>query len=294
MNSASAIDLSKLSLPDLSNADRDILDAKESEVGLLRAFNQTNEDRKTVLKMAVNNAARSVMLATGKGDELDHIAALFGIKRLVVKAADTEATPPKPAIMESDERLRLRSRLSLYALSQAGCEGAYLFRALSASPFIKDISVYSDNINPEKINVIVLSDQSGGAEDSDRDSILNKVELSLAEVRSITDEIVVRWAKAIEFSIRAELEVEDGVDTGKLAKNVKKDISNLVKTNHRLGKNILRSEFFAVLYKPGVESVRLLQPKTDIAIGIDSAAHNPLIEDLEDDYSISILPAADP
>ncbi len=293
MSTVPAIDLSRLYLPDLTDQKLPKEYSDQYQTDLTIAFGQTIAKRAMALKNAINDGARSVMLATAKGIELDHIASLYGIKRLTVKEADPEASPPVEAVLESDERLRFRSRLSLEAMTQVGCMGTYLFQALSASAHVKDISVSSDDLKPEKITITVLSDQGRGNGSEGEDAVLQQVREAVDRSRSVTDDVRVRWAKIVEYSIQAVLDVKPGVDSEELSRSIADDIKMLVDSNHRLGKNVLRDEFHSVFYHKGIEHVRLLQPAGDLVLGNNSAPYNPIKDGLNTRFNLVLRPVAD-
>ncbi|MCG8338394.1 MAG: baseplate J/gp47 family protein [Proteobacteria bacterium] len=293
MSTVPAIDLSRLYLPDLTDRKESADKPDQFQTDLTRAFGQTLATRATALRNAINDGARSVLLATAKGIELDHVAALYGTKRLIIREADPEASPPIEAVMESDERLRFRSRLSLEAMSQVGCEGTYLFQALSASAHVKDISVSSDDLKPEKITITVLSDQGKGNGSEGEHAVLQQVRQAVDRSRSVTDDVRVRWAKIVDFSIHAVIDVLPNVDLDSLAGMIRSDMARLVSSNHRLGKNILRDELHSVLYRKGVENVRLLRPASDMVLGSNSAPYNPIKDGLETRFNLVFRPVAD-
>lgn len=293
MSTVPAIDLSRLYLPDLTDQKRLRDTPDQFQTDITKAFGQTLAKRAAALKTAINDGARSVLLATAKGIELDHIAALYGIKRLTIKEADPEANPPVEAVQESDERLRFRSRLSLEAMTQVGCEGTYLFQALSASAHVKDISVSSDDLKPEKITITVLSDQGKGNGSEGEHEVLQQVRQAVDRSRSVTDDVRVRWATIVEFPIHAVLDIQPGFDSAELAVVIKNEVTDLVNSNHRLGKNILRDEFHSVLYRQGVDNVRLLQPADDIVLGKNSAPYNPIKDGLTTQFNLTFRPVAD-
>ena len=57
----------------------------------------------------VNDAGRAVLLAYATGADLEHLAALWNLKKEIVDPGDPEAHPPIPVTYERDERLRLRT-----------------------------------------------------------------------------------------------------------------------------------------------------------------------------------------
>jgi phage-related baseplate assembly protein len=92
------------------------------------------------------------MLAYATGPDLDHLAALVGVKRLTITPADPLTNTP--AVMESDDALRQRVVLAPDSFSVAGPELAYVFHARSADPEVLDASCTSPS--PGEVVVTVL------------------------------------------------------------------------------------------------------------------------------------------
>ena len=80
---------------------------------------QENSEREVILRQRVNEAARAVLLAFAQKADLEHIAAEYGVRRLVIKPADTSTIPPTDAIYESDDALRERAQMAWEGLSTA-------------------------------------------------------------------------------------------------------------------------------------------------------------------------------
>lgn len=80
--------------------------------------------RELLMRARVNAAAKASLLAYATGADLENRAADYGVQRLTIRAANPDAVPPVAAVMEGDEALRYRTRLSLEALSVAGSRGA--------------------------------------------------------------------------------------------------------------------------------------------------------------------------
>ena len=130
MSGFSAIDLSLLPAPDvietvayaeILSALRNDLLARGPELAAALALESEPINkllevcayRETIIRARVNDAGRAVMLAYATGGDLDHLAAFFGVVRLLVTPADPTATPPVSAVYETDARLRIRTQLAL-------------------------------------------------------------------------------------------------------------------------------------------------------------------------------------
>ena len=88
--------------------------------------------RELLLRGRINDAARSVLLASAYGTNLDHLAALFATERMQVEDAAGTLVP------EDDERFRRRVQLAPEGFWVAGPERAYVYHALSAAPWARD------------------------------------------------------------------------------------------------------------------------------------------------------------
>ncbi|MEH6775915.1 MAG: baseplate J/gp47 family protein [Cereibacter changlensis] len=209
----------------------------------------------------VNDAARAVMLATATGADLDNLAALLGVSRLTLAAADPEAIPPAPAVMEADADLRTRTQLALEGFSTAGPRGAYLFHALSASGEVLDASVVSPT--PGTVLVTVLSRAGSGAASA---SLLATVAAALndEDVRPLCDEVIVQGATILPYSVTASLRCFSGPDTSAVLAAAEAAVTTYVADSRRLGRALRRSGLFAALHQPGVEQVTLTEPAADI------------------------------
>lgn len=68
--------------------------------------------REMLVRARVNDAARAVLLATATGTDLEHLGALYGVRRLLLDGGDDGTIPPIPPTYEDDDSLRLRIQLA--------------------------------------------------------------------------------------------------------------------------------------------------------------------------------------
>ncbi|HCS90224.1 MAG: hypothetical protein N838_03830 [Thiohalocapsa sp. PB-PSB1] len=239
---------------------------------LIQALFKTMARREQQIQARINTAARAVMLATANGSDLDQVAALHGVKRLVIGPSDEVSSEME---LEDDERLRGRARLAMDALSQSGTEGEYRFHALSASAQIKDVSVFASDQELGKVHVHVLSrnGRGDGTEKSD-EGVLQAVQEALQSVQSITDNVEVDWAKIYPYHVKANLTLKPGAVPEQVRLEVLAALTQLIHDNHRLGKELLRDELFAAIYQAGVAEVILEEPATDRTLDLDTAPFN--------------------
>lgn len=227
--------------------------------------------RELMLRQRINDASRSVMLAYASGPDLDQLAALLGVERLVTRETDEGVILSIP-IIEDDQRLRHRTQLSLEGHSTAGSKGSYVYWALSASARVKDIEVVSPESAPGTVNVTVLSTDANGIAD---DNLLDAVtdQLNAADVRPLTDSVFVASANIIEYQIEASLDIYAGPDQETVRQLAEDTVRRYVADQHRLGESIYRSGLLGALHQPGVKRVILAQPANDIDVLAEQAAY---------------------
>lgn len=225
--------------------------------------------REMLLVGRINDAVRSVLLAFAGGANLDHLAALFGIARLLITAADPEAIPPVAAVMEADAALRRRVQLSLEAATAAGTAGRYLFYALGADPLVVDASVSSPS--PGRVLITVLSSDGGGIASPALLAAVDAV-VQHEDVRQLCDTVTVAAATLIPVTIAATLHYRPGAAAGAARVAALAALDALLAEAPRLGRPIARSAIFAALHVDGVARVDLTSPATDLVADPTQAA----------------------
>lgn len=225
--------------------------------------------RELVLRQRVNDAARGCLLATAAGADLDHLAALYGVQRLLLDAGDPTAVPPVPPTYESDARLRARTQLALEGFSTAGPVGAYEFWALSADAHVLDVSVQSPV--PGQVLVTVLDSRGNGTPDA---ALLAAVltTLSAEDVRPLTDQVLVQAAEIVPYTITAALTVYPGPDAATVRAAAAAATTAYAASVHRLGYDVTLSGLYAALHQPGVQRVALMAPAADLVLAAHQAS----------------------
>lgn len=226
--------------------------------------------RELLLRARVNDAVRAVHLATATGDDLDNLAALFGVTRLIVTPANPATQPPTPAVMEADAALRLRTQLALEGFSTAGPRAAYEFHARSADARVLDVSV--DSPAPGEVRVVILSSEGDGAASPE---LLANVTAALnaEEVRPLCDLVSVQAATIVPFAVTAGLTILDGPDQAVVLANAQAALASYIADLRAVCRDVRLSGIYAALHQAGVEAVALAAPLADIAIGPTQAAH---------------------
>jgi len=225
--------------------------------------------RETILRQRINDAARAVMLATASGADLDQLAAIFGVERLVVDPGDPDALPPIEPTLESDAALRRRTQLALEGFSTAGPVGAYLFHALGAHGDVLDASVQSPN--PGEVLVTVLSRSGDG---TPAQEVLDAVEAALSadDVRPLCDTVSVQAPTVAAYTIEATLVFYSGPDKGEVMAAAQTAGEAYAEAQHRLGRDVTLSGVYAALHCAGVQRVELTSPAATLGIGPGEAS----------------------
>lgn len=209
----------------------------------------------------VNDAARAVMLATASGADLENLGALFGVARAEIAPADLDASPPVPAVMESDERLRARIQLSLQAFSSGGPAGAYRYWAFTASPAVLDAMV--DSPSPGDVRVTVLHDPLAEINDEEMVTAVTAV-VTREDIRILCDNVYVTEPVFVPYSVEAEIDLFAGPDAAPVLDAAQAAVEDLVSRSYRLGASITRSGLIAALHQPGVREVTLAAPAASV------------------------------
>lgn len=224
----------------------------------------------TLLRARINDASRAVMLATATGADLDNLAALFGVARLVIVPADDTVTPPTAAVMEGDDELRRRTQLSLEGFTSAGSRGAYEFHARSADGRVADVSVTSPN--PGEVLVTVLANADDGTPPADLLEIVYAA-VNADEVRPLCDQVTVAAPTILEYTVTAELEIADGPDASVVLSTAQAAVAAYVADTHAIGATVAVSGLLRALHQAGVISATLSAPAADIDAALTEAPY---------------------
>lgn len=246
--------------------------------------------RELLMRARVNAAAKASLLAYAKGADLENRAADYGVQKLTIRPADPDAVPPVAAVMESDEALRYRTRLSLEALSVAGSSGAYEYHALSASADLVHVSVDSPRFSgvpvpaavkaqlppgaivvvcdydaglanplPGDVSLAVLAGTSSTMPEAQLVATVLKA-LSAEDVRPVTDRPRVQGGIPTDFKVEAVLWVENGPDPDVVLAAARKSLDAAIAEARRLEGQLPVSAIYAALHVTGISRVDLVKP----------------------------------
>lgn len=216
--------------------------------------------REILLRARVNDAAQACMLPYAAGADLENLAALVGVTRLI---SGNDA--------ETDDRLRLRTQMALEGETVAGSHGSYIFHALSASNLVRDVAV--DSPVPGQVRVTILSTEGNGEPAIE---LLDAVDayLSAETRRPLTDMVTVEAAEIVPFAIDATLYVYAGPASAPILAAAEAAVQSYVTEHAKLGWDVTLSGIYAALHQPGgVKRVVLASPLADVTVGARQASH---------------------
>lgn len=274
----SAIDLSLLPAPDVVEAlDFEVvlaamkadLIARDPDLVLVLALEseplvkllEVAAYRETLIRNRVNQAARAVMPAFATGGDLDQVASILGVVRLLLDPGDP-AHNVAPTY-EADEALRRRYLLAPSGYSVAGPEAAYVYHALSASGDVLDASATSPS--PGEVVVTVLSRLGQGAAPAE---LLAAVDAAVSDesVRPLTDHVTVQSASVVPFAIAGRRYTYAGPDKDVVLAASDAALDRYLEATHRLGRDVPLSGLLAALHVPGMKRVELDAPTALIVV----------------------------
>ena len=218
--------------------------------------------RELIMRQHHNDRVQRLLLAYADGDALDHIGvSYYFTERLVISQGDSNATPPIPPTLESDDDYRRRLLLAPDRFSTAGSQSAYIYHALGASGAIKDATAISPTATD--VTVAVLTHHGDGTAQPELLAHVGNV-LSADLIRPLTDHVTIVSAEVERFQVIAELTLRPGPDAEPVRQAANHAVAKLVEERHRLGTDIIRDAVLAALYVEGVERVTLIEPASDL------------------------------
>lgn len=208
--------------------------------------------REVLLRNRINAAAKASLLAFATGSDLDHLAAFYGVTRLMD---------------ESDEALRLRTRQRIIGFANAGGAAHYRYWALSASPEVADVEV--DSPEPGRVRISVLAK---GEEQTVSNAVLDAVRAVVLrdDIRVLTDTVEVVPAELIPVTVTARIWLYH--DTPMAAfEAIEARFKEALSAQSGLGWDLTPSWVIGELHRPGVHKVELHSPTTDIRANANQA-----------------------
>lgn len=212
--------------------------------------------REVLLRNRINAAAKASLLAFATGSDLGHLAAFYGVTRL---------------LNENDEALRLRTRQRIIGFSNAGGAAHYRYWALSASPEVADVEV--DSPEPGRVRISVLAKEGDHADGvTVPDAVLDAVRAVVLrdDIRVLTDTVEVVPAELIPVTVAARVWLYH--DTPMAAfEAIDARFKDALAAQSGLGWDLTPSWVIGELQRPGVHKVELLSPTVDIRANANQA-----------------------
>lgn len=229
---------------------------------------QESAYRELVLRQRINDAARACMLAYAGGADLDHLAAVFDVDRLLLDAGDPATRPPVPAVWEDDASLRRRAQLAPESYTSCGTFEAYRFHALSV-PGVAEAGVIRPE--PGHVRVLLLADTEDARP---APGLLQAVQdyLGARDRRSVNDQVEVVAASIKAYSVQATLIVRAGPSSAAVGAAAEAAVRAYAAENRKLGYDITRSGLYAALHQAGVKKAVIARPAADITCDQTEAA----------------------
>ncbi|HCF0970770.1 TPA: baseplate J/gp47 family protein [Pseudomonas aeruginosa] len=216
---------------------------------------QENAYREMILRQRVNEASLAVMLSSAGGNDLDQVAGNFNVKRLVIQAAQPQAVPPVPQVLESDDALRERAQMAFEGLSTAGPRNAYIFHARAADGRVADAT--ADSPSPA---VAVVTVQAAQGDGTASEALLATVRsyLNDEDRRPVADRLTVQGAQVIPYQVKAKLFLKTlGPEAEPIMDAAEQQLEAFVHQRRRLGMQVSESAIHAALHVEGVRKVEL-------------------------------------
>jgi phage-related baseplate assembly protein len=225
--------------------------------------------REMLARAAINDAARAVMVAFATGSDLDHLAAFYGVARLVI----TPATDQGAAVMESDADLRERVQLAPEALPYAGMTGGgYRALARRTAPTVKDVATIK---RPGGVvDVVLLSREGSGATPP---AVVDAVYRAFQddEATQLTDVVTVRPATIVPYSVNLTLLVRRGPDPAIVKAAAEAGVRKYAASRHKVGQVVYADMIVAAAAVGGVENATV--DISDVDPGVAGAAFLELL-----------------
>ena len=125
--------------------------------------------------------------------------------------------------------------------------------------------------SPGQVLVTLLSRNGDGTAS---DAQIAAVEAALgAEVRPLTDEVIVASAEIIPYAIEARLTLLAGPDQSVVLVNAQAGLDAWIARGGRLGQDANRAAISAALFVEGVQNIELIEPAADVIVDRTQSAN---------------------
>jgi len=305
MPSTSVIDLSQLALPNVVEQ----IDYEAIRTGCIAKVQEAFPDFgaedlanvavkvlgviayfESLLRQDFNERAKQMFLAYATGTTLDQM----GAERDVLRLSG-----------ELDDAYRARIQLAPTSWSVAGPAAAYRFFALSAASTIADVSVTTpkpDDIKalieatlaahgvsaeirtatraaldgatwPGTVLLSLLSSQGDGTATAAEIAAVEAAVADSADVRPLTDHVMVQSAQILPYALNYELTLFDGPSSDVVVAASKAGAASFVTSARRIGRDINLANAYAAITVSGVANAKLASLSADLTVSATQAAY---------------------
>lgn len=226
---------------------------------------QAGAYRETLVRAAINDAARSCLVAFATGGDLEHLGAFYGVARLIIQPA----TADQPEVLEGDADLRQRIQLAPELLPYAGMTGGgYRALARKTAPEVKDVATIKRPGG--RVDVVLLARAGDGtAQPGTVDRVYRAFQDD--EATQLTDIVTVRSAAIMPYAVNLTLAVRAGPDPTVVRLTAEKAVKAYAADRHRVGAVVYAQMLEAAASVGGVEHAHV--DVGDIDPGIGGAAY---------------------
>ncbi len=239
----------------------------------MRYLNEAAAARELVFNNKLNQALRSIHLATAIGTDLDLIGADRGVTRRILDDSD-----PKNVVYEGDEPFRARIQLVIEAFSPHGTEGSYVYWTLDADVDVVDVAVYGPNhdvvpaVEPSNVKIVIVGRDGDGSAPQD---MLDAVYQNCIpdKRRPAADRVEVLSAISVPYAINAVLHVTTPEAADAVLAAANETVQAFINNRLRVGRKVYRTSLAASLAVAGVVDVVVAEPAVDVEISEWQAPH---------------------
>ena len=218
--------------------------------------------RETLLREAIQDAAKCNLLRYSRSTALDMLGELLGVARLDG---------------EEDDALRERIALAPERFTTAGSVGAYRFHARSAASNIVDVAVVCPEVALQDGVLVSVNGVPPGqvrlyplmADGLPSQTVLDAVQAacSAETVRPVCDQVLTLAPEVIRLNLEIRLVPYSGSDLALTLQTGKQAAADYVtQLTGKLGCDVVRSQIGKAMHVTGVYRVDILQPAADVVL----------------------------
>jgi phage-related baseplate assembly protein len=216
----------------------------------------------------INQMGRATTLAFAWGDNLDAIASRYpgGVPRLPEETYSAGADPGEKEA--KDNRYRRRIWLAPNALAASGTAEAYAFWALTTDGDLKDASAVVRRLDLDHEPVVLVTCLASGADPRPSQARLLAIRqyLHRDEIKPLTDVVTVQAPVVVPAAYDIGVYAYAGTTAATVVDAVLTSLNKLVVDQYWLGQDHTFLQINAACALPGVHSIRIRGPLTELEV----------------------------